>query len=263
MRAGNENRRKRRKRLPSVLAGCRAQQDLFGLVDLGSEVGRAPLVGVQFLHQRAVRPADVLFARRPPARQEFGRPPPRSFCPLTPRARSPPPHRPARAHASRAPGGRDTRPIARGCRRRPRRAGRAASRFRASRATPLVRAGQDRAAHRAGVVIELHLDERRPHPRHLARRLLRALKPSGRSERPPAEQSQPEQARAGSRPRSGREKTEMPPPPPPAMPPAGRNTLARYFGSALAEAVEPPQHQHQHQNAENQRGMAISVAPEA
>jgi hypothetical protein len=67
MRAENQNRRKRNKRLPSVLLAeglpMLSQQNLFGLVDLRGEVGRAPLIGMQLLHQRAVRPADVLFAR--------------------------------------------------------------------------------------------------------------------------------------------------------------------------------------------------------
>src|SRR6187397_318255 len=63
MRAGNENRRKRTKRLPSVLP-VPPHEDLLGLVDLGRKVGRPALVGMQFLHQGTVRPADVLFARR-------------------------------------------------------------------------------------------------------------------------------------------------------------------------------------------------------
>ena len=35
-----------------------SQQNFLGLIDLGREIGRAPLVGMEFLHQRAVRPAD-------------------------------------------------------------------------------------------------------------------------------------------------------------------------------------------------------------
>src|SRR6185436_16674148 len=60
MRAENQNRRKRTKKLPPALfAGTASQQHLFGLVDLGREIGRAPLVGMQLLHQRAVGALDL------------------------------------------------------------------------------------------------------------------------------------------------------------------------------------------------------------
>ncbi len=39
------------------------QQDVFGLVDAGREIRRSPLVGMEFLHQRAVRPAHRVNAR--------------------------------------------------------------------------------------------------------------------------------------------------------------------------------------------------------
>ena len=57
-----------------------------------------------------------------------------------------------------------------------------------------MRARQDRAAHRAGVVIELHLDEGGAHPRHLAGALLRARAEAGRPQRQPAEQAQADEA---------------------------------------------------------------------
>ncbi len=41
-----------------------SQQNSFRLVDLRGEIGRAPLVGMQLLHQRAMSPADVLFVGR-------------------------------------------------------------------------------------------------------------------------------------------------------------------------------------------------------
>ena len=41
----------------------RAKQSILGLVYTGSEVRRPPLVGMQFLHQGAVRPADVVTPR--------------------------------------------------------------------------------------------------------------------------------------------------------------------------------------------------------
>lgn len=40
-----------------------AKKDFLGLVDPGGEIRRAPLVGMQFLHKRAVRAADVVGAR--------------------------------------------------------------------------------------------------------------------------------------------------------------------------------------------------------
>ena len=40
-----------------------AKKDFLGLIDAGREIRRAPLVGMQFLHQRAMRTADVLGAR--------------------------------------------------------------------------------------------------------------------------------------------------------------------------------------------------------
>ena len=40
-----------------------AKQSVLSLVYTGSEVRRAPLVGMQFLHQGAMRPADVVTSR--------------------------------------------------------------------------------------------------------------------------------------------------------------------------------------------------------
>ena len=40
-----------------------AKKDFFGFIDTGREIRRAPLVGMQFLHQRAMRAADVFGAR--------------------------------------------------------------------------------------------------------------------------------------------------------------------------------------------------------
>src|SRR5512139_301283 len=45
------------------LAVMRAKQSILGLVYTGSQVRRAPLVGMQFLHQGAVGPADLVTAR--------------------------------------------------------------------------------------------------------------------------------------------------------------------------------------------------------
>lgn len=36
-----------------------AKQNILGLVHTGREVRRPPLIGVEFLHERAVRPADL------------------------------------------------------------------------------------------------------------------------------------------------------------------------------------------------------------
>ena len=41
----------------------RTKQSILGLVYPGSEVRRAPLVGMQFLHEGSVRPADIVPAR--------------------------------------------------------------------------------------------------------------------------------------------------------------------------------------------------------
>ena len=40
-----------------------AKKDFLGFVDAGREIRRPPLVGMQFLHQRAVRARDVVGAR--------------------------------------------------------------------------------------------------------------------------------------------------------------------------------------------------------
>ena len=41
----------------------RAKKGILGLVYTGSEVRRAPLVGMQFLHEGTVRPADLVTRR--------------------------------------------------------------------------------------------------------------------------------------------------------------------------------------------------------
>src|ERR1700733_7356384 len=45
------------------LSVMRTKQSLLGLVYTGGEVRRPPLVGMQFLHERAVRPADLVAPR--------------------------------------------------------------------------------------------------------------------------------------------------------------------------------------------------------
>ena len=40
-----------------------AQKDILGLIDAGRKVRRSPLVGVKFLHQRAVGPTNVVGTR--------------------------------------------------------------------------------------------------------------------------------------------------------------------------------------------------------
>ena len=40
-----------------------AQKNVLGFVDAGREIRRPPLVGMQFLHEGAVGPADVVSAR--------------------------------------------------------------------------------------------------------------------------------------------------------------------------------------------------------
>ena len=41
----------------------RTKQNLLGLVYPGREVRRPPLIGMQFLHERTVRPADLIAPR--------------------------------------------------------------------------------------------------------------------------------------------------------------------------------------------------------
>jgi hypothetical protein len=48
-----------------------AQEYLFGLVDARGEVRRAPVVGMQFLHQRPVRPRDIVPRRAFTKPQDF------------------------------------------------------------------------------------------------------------------------------------------------------------------------------------------------
>src|ERR1700722_13233192 len=45
------------------LSVMRTKQSLLGLVYTSGEVRRPPLVGMQFLHERAVRPADLVAPR--------------------------------------------------------------------------------------------------------------------------------------------------------------------------------------------------------
>src|SRR5262245_65848405 len=40
-----------------------AKKDILSFIDAGRQVRRPPLVGMQFLHQRAVSPSDVVGAR--------------------------------------------------------------------------------------------------------------------------------------------------------------------------------------------------------
>ncbi len=152
-----------------------AKKDILGLIDAGREIRRPPLVGMQFLHQRTMRTAD--FLRRSPqaARQGSHRPPVPSFCRCAANLRPPLPCHLARVHARRAPGGQDKQPIARGFPRRfPASRPTSVGTSSASSVTSVYLAGEDAPAHRAAVVIELHLDEGRAHARGLPRALLRA-----------------------------------------------------------------------------------------
>ena len=40
-----------------------AQKDIFGFIDAGRKIRRPPLVGMQFLHERAMGAPDILGAR--------------------------------------------------------------------------------------------------------------------------------------------------------------------------------------------------------
>ena len=59
----------------SGVSAMSAQQNVLGLVDAGREIGRAALVGVELLHQRAMRAPDLLGARPRLQGPGSGRPP--------------------------------------------------------------------------------------------------------------------------------------------------------------------------------------------
>ena len=166
------------------------KQHLLGLVDLGREIGRPPLVGMKFLHQRAVSPPDVLGARpRRHAKDLIGLL--LGHFAAARRPQAPLSHRPARAHASWAPGGQDKLPVARGCRRRTRSADRAASSDRAHRA-PRPRGGRRGCVPRiAPLSWSSSISTNGARTRDTwPGGLLRALKQSAGGERSPAEQAQ-------------------------------------------------------------------------
>ena len=86
----------------------RAKQSILGLVYTGSEVRRAPLVGMQFLHEGAVRAADFVPARpRLQAKDLIGLLVP-SFCRSPPCGAAPLPYCAACSHARRETGGPDS-----------------------------------------------------------------------------------------------------------------------------------------------------------
>ena len=157
-----------------------AQKNILGFIDAGREVRRSPLVGMEFLHQRAVRAARCPRRSPPAAGQGSDRPPLPSFCRWAPRGPAPLPRHLSRFHAIRAPGGPDTPSVARGFPRRSRPSKPASvADIERVEVGALVAAGEDAAAHRAGVVIELHLDKGRAHPRGLPGALLRARAEAG------------------------------------------------------------------------------------
>ena len=49
------------------------QQNFLGLVDAGRNVRRTPVVGMEFLHQRAMRPHNVVSRRSFPKAEDFVR----------------------------------------------------------------------------------------------------------------------------------------------------------------------------------------------
>ncbi len=61
-----------------------AKQSVLGLVYTGSQVRRPPLIGMQFLHEGAVRPTDLVASRPRPAGRGSDRPPQPSFCRASP-----------------------------------------------------------------------------------------------------------------------------------------------------------------------------------
>ena len=98
-----------------------AKKNFLGFVDTGREIRRPPLVGMQFLHQRAMRAADVVGARAGLQAKDLIGLLFRHFAAAR-RARAPLPCPPARSHSIRDPGGQDKPSVAPGFLRRPRRA---------------------------------------------------------------------------------------------------------------------------------------------
>ena len=101
------------------------QKDFLGFVDTGGKIRRAPLVGMELLHQRAVRSGDVVGARAGLQTKDLIGLLLRHLAAKKPRAALP--CHLARLHASGAPGGQDTPSITPGFPRRNRRAARPAS----------------------------------------------------------------------------------------------------------------------------------------
>ncbi len=171
-----------------------AKQNLLGLVDTGREIGRSPLVGMEFLHQRAVRAPDGIGARaRLQAKDLIGLLF-RHFSATTPQ------RRPAVASpcaCSRQPGSRRSRYATNSARLS---SSNSASRLdqrrdvERSSAAPWWRPAMMLPAHLAAVVVELHVEKGRAHARGLPGALSGAVRKAGRPERQPAEQSEPEDA---------------------------------------------------------------------
>ncbi len=105
------------------------QEDILGLVHPGGEIRRPPLVGMQFLHQRAMRRCGSR-PRQPPAEgQAHRRPPAWTSRPvIAPRGNSRRSHHPVLFYAGRETGGRDKHPAALIRRGRPARTGSRAAR---------------------------------------------------------------------------------------------------------------------------------------
>ena len=141
-----------------------AKQNIFGLIDAGRKVRRPPLVGMQFLHERAMGASDLVGARSGLKAKDLIS----LLFVISPlgagrRRPAPLPYYASRLHASGAAGGQDKPSITGGCRRRSRASARPVSAHRGYRARRRHGARQNPATHRAGVVIEFHLHERRAH----------------------------------------------------------------------------------------------------
>ena len=214
-----------------------AQKDVLGLIHAGREIRRPPLVGMQFLHQRAVRAPDVLGARpRLHAKDLIGLLF-RHFAAGRSRP-APLPRHPPRVHARRAS-------------RRSRYAissARLSSSISVEQAEQrldierierraLVAAGKDTAAHRAGVVVEFHLEEGRAHARGLAGAFLRALRKTSRRRTAASRAARARRRRAESRSRFPRADRETRQSRCARMPPTALITRAALCGSALAKTL--------------------------
>ena len=242
-----------------------AKQYVLGLVDPGREVRRPPLVGMQFLHQRAMGTSDLVGARaRLQAKDLIGLL--LRHWPASRRAaRAPLPHQHPRAHASRGPGGPDTLRVGRGFPRRSHRAGRTSVGTSSASSCALVRPAARMRPRIAPVSWSSSISTKAVRTRETwPGSLVPAAAEAGRHARPQVKQRKAGDARAGRRIRTGRS--------PPARRPPRARRRRRLFAARARPASDrrwrrtcsPHNSRTRMSDAEEERGHgAISAAATA